>query len=227
MNFGQLKTRAAQLAALNGWDDVQPQPDWASLVNRALYLFSWNAEYASGTYTFTTIANQAEYNLPTPSDWVRVTDVARGNTASLELTDENILRRENDLWHVAPAATPDRYYISSPNTIRLYPTPAASGMTISLRGIRTDNALSADADLPDCPEPFHEGIALLAAWLHCKTFAQGDDLAKVEAYHTEAFAYAEDCKLYLAQQSTPVLQRFVRRSAPERLSLGWFRYPSY
>lgn len=225
MNFGQLKARAAILCKLDGYTEVSPAPDWAALVNRALYLFSWNAEYQMGNYSFVTVLGQAEYTLPTPSDWIRVTDVAYNSTTPLELTDETLLRRENELWHVAANSTPSRYYISNPNTIRLYPPPSAAGVTVSIRGIRTDAALVNETDTPNCPEPFQEGIALLAAWLHAKSYARGEAAAVVANYHAEAMAYASDCRLYLAQQSTPVLQRFVRRSAPERLSLGWFRTP--
>ena len=223
MNFLDLKIRATQLAKKSGYDDVQPQPDWTKLVNRALYLFSWAAEYQYGSYTFVTVIGQAEYNLPTPSDWIRVTDVAYNTTSNLTLTDETLLRRQNPLWHIAPNNTPENYFISNPNTLRLYPVPAVAGITVNVRGIKTDTALVLDTDVPDCPDPFHEGICLLAAWLHAKSFAKAEDAAMIQAYHTEAMDYAGKCQLYLAQQSTPVLQRYVRRSLPERMSLGWSR----
>jgi len=117
MNFLDLKIRATRLAKKSGYEDAQPQPDWNKLVNRALYLFSWEAEYQYGTYTFATIAGQAEYNLPTPSDWIRVTDVAYATTSNLILTDETLLRRQNPLWHIAPTSNPTSYFISNPNTI--------------------------------------------------------------------------------------------------------------
>lgn len=226
MNYGQLKLRASRLAKLDGWDHAQPQTDWAVNVNRALYLFSWHAEYLYASYSFVTVAGQAEYPLPNPSDWIRVTDVAYNGAQSLDLTDENILRGDNKLWHLAPNSSPTRFFITSPNVLRLYPPPATAGIAVALRGLRADTALVLDTDTPGCPEPFHEGIVLLAAWLHAKTFVRTpEDVAIVASYYKEAMLHAAECQSYLGKQASPVIQRYVRREPAERLTLGWYRTP--
>lgn len=218
MIYADLKLRAAVLAAQEGWDKTNPQPDWGKLINRALAQFSWEAEYQTGNVTLQTVAAQAEYPLPAP-DWKRVTDVVYATNTALLLTDEPTVRRLNPAWLATPATIPVYYWLSTPNTLRLHPIPNTSGINVVVRGNRADTPLVADTDAPHCPETFCEGIALLAAWIHAKQYVENADAGKLKAYYDESMKYADDCRLYLAEQTAPTFQRYVKRRAPQRILL--------
>lgn len=218
MNFSELKRRAEQLCKLEGWTEVSPAPDWGDLVNIGLHRFSWEAEYITSNYSFSSVANQSDYALPAP-DWVRVTDVLLGQKV-LWLTDENILRAENPSWLLTPASNPERYYVSTTNTLRLYPSPS-SVQTVQVRGIRVDTPLVNETDAPKCPLIFHEAVALLAAWEHGKMYAQGEAMQRIANYRQEAMQLANDCHSYQSELSSTVLRRRVGGGRTPKLGLGW------
>ena len=220
MNFAELKARAAELAAQVGYEETNPQPDWSDLINRALVTFSWEAEYNVSEATITTVANQAEYQISSDVNWKRVTDVIYNNQYVLELTDENTIRRLNPNWLIEPSSIPTHYFLVTPNTVRFYPVPLTGSISIKIRGVKADTLLVNDTDTVDVAVIYHEAIALLAAWLHAKRFAQGEDLQRVSAYYSEAMEYAKNCRLFLAEQSQAALQ--VRSNVPrvERISLN-------
>lgn len=212
MTFAELRERARALCWPAGWSEIQPAPNWAMLVREGHRLFFWEAQVLTSDQTLTTATGQAEYVLTTPPDWVLVTDVLYGATDSLQQVTEAALRRHDPLWTKAANARPVYWWMSEPNTIRLYPAPATSGDTIYVHGVRLDTDLVADSDTPSCPAVFHEGIALFAAWHHGKLYARGEDRAILEVYLEEARAYVARCQEYFASQDTAAFVRRVKRA---------------
>lgn len=223
MNYNDLKLRAATLAAQSGFREINPAPDWGSLINKALLDFSWRAEYCIGEQTVNTIQGTNEYALTTPPDWKRITDIVYNNTNGLTLTDENQLRRNDPAWLIAPNSPPQYFYVVRPNVVRVHPTPDSSSLPLRIRGIKADVALVNATDTPACPDTYSEGIALLACWHWCKLFAEADDEARVQGFYTEAYKYADDLKQYLAEQSAPCFQRKVKVPIPGRVFTGIWR----
>lgn len=219
MNFGQLKARLITFCKLEGWSETSPPPDWSALINQAVYEFSWRSEYNLTTATLTTVAGQAEYQLPN-EPWKRIS-LALIGSSPLRITDENTLSRERPTWLVDPNGTPDRIWNTDPQTVRLYPTPSSNGLTITVRGVQAAPKLVAETDSPLCPEHYHEGIALFAAYQHGKSFAREDAAAAVTNYLNQAKSYIDDLRGYLSEETAAVFQRRVRRDVTQRLPLGW------
>jgi hypothetical protein len=226
VNFGALKVRAASLARLAGYEEVQPAPDWATIVNQALAEFSWEAEYCTGTATVTLVADTPTYTVAVGSggEWKRFTDAVLGAGTRLYLTDENLLRRENPNWILAPAGDPSRFWVVSPGLVQFYPTPSSSGGVVTLRGRRADTPLSADTDAPTCAAVFHEGIALDAAWRVCKQFGDAAVQQRAAGYLAESKAYLDRLQETEGEEEAVALQRRVARATPERIALGWNRW---
>jgi hypothetical protein len=219
MDFDALRLETQNLLKFGGWFDVGSPVDLAGLVNEALRLWSWQAEYKTGQATFTTAAGTAEYTLSNPPDWKIVKDVYYGTTARLARTSEDLVRMEDPLYRVVPNGTPDRFWMPLPNVVRLYPTPATSGTTVTVYGIRADADLANPTDTPGCPAHYHRAVARLAAFLHAERYAQGEEKERIRVWYEEAMAQALDCQLWMASQNQVALQRRVRQRSPGRLNL--------
>src|SRR4051812_27743100 len=63
LNFQELQQELERLLKLEGWNETNPPPDHASLINEALQMWSWQAEYVKTEATFATVAGTAEYSL--------------------------------------------------------------------------------------------------------------------------------------------------------------------
>jgi hypothetical protein len=173
-----------------------------------------------GDTTVTTVLNQSEYTITNPPDWKRLTDVVYSTDTVLTPSDEVSERQMDPLWTQRSNGTPARYWLSKPNTLRVFPKPATASVTINIRGIRTDATLDSLDDTPGCPAEFHEGIVLFAAWNVGKSYARGEDRQVVQRYYDEAMDYVERCREYLGLGRYMVLQRRVRRRLPDRMALG-------
>lgn len=181
------------------------------LVREGHRRFFWEAQVLTADATVITVAGQGEYELPTPPDWVLLTDVIYNERNPLQQVTEAALRRYDPLWTQSGNATPQFWWMSEPTKLRVYQPPANDGDTIAVHGIRLDDDLEADDDVPACPAIFHEGIALFAAWHHGKLYARGEDRAVLEVYLEEARDYVARCQEYFAAQDTAA---FVRRVRP-------------
>lgn len=225
MAFLDLRTRAAYLVQLVLRTDVSPSADWPALVNSALTDFSWDTEYNQEEVTFSTVANQAEYTI-TGQSFKTIKDVAYGTNQALYKSSESEERRGDDLWYLRTAAQPSRYVVSRGNVVRLIPKPVNSGDIVTVRGTRAAPALSADTDVPGCPDTFQEAIALRAAWLHCQTMATDEiSAAVISGYDVSYRRYVADLRLWLSQERyNGQLQRRVSRPRRPRLPVRGF-YP--
>lgn len=219
MNFGELKQELNSLISFEGWTDAKSPLDRGAAINSALAEWSWEAEYWRDETSFTTTADTSAYTLTRPPDWKYLSSVIYNDVADLTLTDESALVTVSPLWSIASSGTPDKFLFQSPNTIRLYPTPSASGITVRVRGVRGAATLTADSDIPACPLHYHRHIARLAAYYWGERFAVGDARGRIDMYRKESLSAALDCKADRGNQLSPVLQRRMTLNSRERIIL--------
>lgn len=220
MNFLELRERADKHAELWGFLNSSQTPNWSVLVNQAYKDLCWRTEVIRGPEAnFTTVVNQAEYNLPgaATQPWKDVLDCYYNNTP-LIAANENQLRRINPRFVVATSGTPTHYWLPRPNVIRLYPVPNAVQQVV-VYGIRAPAALVNDADVPAVPEPYHEAIALYAAYLHCRAFARGEARQTLSDRLAEYNAFVEGLKLEQLQNSGMDAYRMIMTPPSERVEV--------
>ena len=220
MTFSELRERTRALCWVGGWSEVQPPPNWALLVRQGHRTFFWEAQVLTNEDTFTTVADTAEYKLTAPPDWIALTDVIYDGKAPLVASSEASIRRMDPLWLKTPSSTPLYWWITEPNTIRLWPAPITSNVVISVRGYRMDDDLVDDMDVPSCPDIYHEAIALFAAWHHGKLYSRGEDRIILENYLAEARAIVERCREYFASNDSTAFVRRVRAKPGYEVRLG-------
>jgi hypothetical protein len=217
MTFAQLKARAELLCSIEGWANVSPSPDWGSLVNQALTIFSDAGAYIPAGENLTTVQGQAEYSLTAPDYCVVLAVTYNAQTVLLQ-SSETLIEELDSLWIDRANGTPERWWLSQPNKVRVWPPPATAGVTMKVRGRRVETTLTNASDTPVAPVAYHENIAELAAWLQGKTYAQSpQQLAKVELWRTNAEQGAKRLRARLAV-ARPVQSGMVRASA-RRISL--------
>lgn len=124
-------------------------------------LISANYQYYVICVKTNTVTNQAEYALP--SDFMQVIRLERVLSGSGSLINTQQImpvtpNQKNTTGGVSGA--PAVYYFEK-NNIILMPTPDAA-YEIHLHYSYNVDDMSADGDTPDCPEQFHEYIAVLA-----------------------------------------------------------------
>ena len=154
MNLGQMRTALDQLTGLGM--DTSAQDAW---INAAIQQISTEREWPwlDGTDSFSTVADTAEYALP--SDWAGTRSV----TSSYGATYPPVPIRTGDDWDDWRDDYDYGFAIEGTNLV-LYPTPT-SVFTIKHRYIKTETALSSDSDTPELPTEFHWAIIHLAAAL--------------------------------------------------------------
>lgn len=193
MTFAQLKARAAVLAKLEGWSEVSPSPDWASLTNRAYEMWSWDSECLIGSETLTSAPNTAEYSLT--NSYKNLLDVTFG-ASGLFRSVEEFERNLSPTWRTQTAATPLRWVLSGFNKLTLIPPPN-SAATITVRGASLPPALAAETDIPQVPSLYHEAIALKAAYLHGMVYAQGESMGRLDRMDAIYKADVAQCRAAL------------------------------
>lgn len=224
MVFREMLGEVESLLRFGGWFDTEPRPVLADLVNAAIREWSWEAEYYTGSETFSTVSGTAEYSLTTPPDWKLVKDCYYGDNTALRRTSEDEERRRDPMWMKNPDAVPECYWMPRPNTIRLYPTPSTGGTTITVHGVQADVDLSADTQVCGAPAHYHQYICYLAAALHAQRYAVGEGRAAVDRWQVEAYAKARDMQLSLASQVSHTLQRNVARRGTRIARIGQGAY---
>lgn len=192
------------LCRLEGWSEVSPSPDYASLANRAWEMFAFDSECFVTVEAVLTVIGQAEY--PLVNFYKNLLDVSIGVNGLLR-SDELFERNLNPGWRVQTNGSPLRWVLSGFNKLTIVPPPALV-TTVFVRGAAYGAALAVDTDVPGCPTVYHEAIAIKAAILHAEIYATGEAMARLERL---AGLYAQmvgQCRLAL-------LQGYERRSAGE------------
>jgi hypothetical protein len=132
--------------------------------------------------TVTLVDGQADYDLTSPMRMVTSAVVSDGERLYPVLPSE----MERD-----PAdddGEPVAYARLDENTIRVYPTPDASG-TVTMVGWKQPTLLTASGDTPVFEADFHSLLAYEAAAR--LLIAEGDDSKRAEGYQREAGAKVE------------------------------------
>jgi hypothetical protein len=208
--FTQLQARATLLASFGSYADISPAPAWDVLCNSGQRDFFWDTEMVISETTFTTVANQAEYTIPSPY-FKSFNLVIYGTTIALTRTTEAEEEALDHLWTMRNAGQPSRWLSPSPNVIRLIDKPSTSGDTVTVRGVRAPADMVAGTDTPPCPEVFHGAIALKAAMLQMEVFAVEAEAARLAAYLNEYNEEIKEAKIYAGMERTPLLRRRMRR----------------
>ena len=217
MDFAAIKTRAALLSSFGGFTDTSSAPNWTTLVNEAQEYFAWDTEFLRETVAsaITTVAEQQEYTLAAP--YFKVITEAIYDTASaktpLEIVPEWQERRWDSRWTTQSSGTPQQIVVVKPNVFWLVPKPDTSSKVISLRGVRTPAAMSADGDTPAIPARFHEALAYKAAILQMEPFAKGEERERLNYYQEQYDRLVAQCRTYLSQIRHMQLQRRVSHTS--------------
>jgi hypothetical protein len=218
MNYADMRTRVVDLCRLEGWVDLPAPPDWGGLVNRALAEFSALGEYIWDEHSFTTVAGTAQYSLldTDTRDWINIHSVAYGSTPSvIERSNPSEQAIISATWWRDTGGTPAYWWLSSPNTMRLHPVPNAT-VTVYVIGTRAEPVLTADADIPDAYERFHDAVCKIAAAYHGETYATSEaQIAKVRLWRDDGLKAAETCRSALMEGRAITWTRQVQ-SAPRR-----------
>lgn len=187
MNYGEIQARATLLASFEGYADVNPAPDWPTLVNRAWRMFSYDAELILKTDSSTsTVSGTMEYTISgTWKDFLEVTYNGVGLIRSSEAFERNL----SPSWRLQTPGTPKRFVVSQFGTLAIVPPPNAI-QTLTARGVIQGPDMVLTTDQPNqvsgtgnpIPEIYHEGIAVRAAWLHGIVYATGEARARLEIF---------------------------------------------
>ena len=231
MDMSAIQLRIQALVELGGWSNVGSAIDYGKLANEGLRNVTELSQHNVEDLTFNTVASQAEYNLQAspiaatvgPS-WIFFFDDASRLTKNiLRKTSEANVRRIDPLWNQQSASSPAWWWMSKPDTIRLWPCPSAIE-AVNFRGVRHEPALTDPTQVPLMPEKFHEAICLLGAYHLGKLYARGDDIEVCKGYLAEGNAMAMKLREQMSEADTGVIQRRVRRSQPEYLHMGIWPY---
>lgn len=191
MNYSQIQGRAATLARLEGWTDVSPAPDWATLVQRAWDHFAWDSECFIGSETIVTVNGTGEYSLV--STYKNVLDVVFAGTGLLR-SEESFERNLNPAWRAQTAvAVPSKWALVGFSRIALLPPPN-SVQNVTVRGVGYGAALVNATDTPSIPSLYHEGIAIKAASLHGEIYAMGEGASRIAHLDGIYDKYVTQCR---------------------------------
>lgn len=184
------------MCALEGWSDTTTPPDFPTLINRAWFQFSWDAETEVLEETFPSVVGQAAYVLT--GQVKQVLDVvydSTGNKSAMLHSSEGYERSYRPDWRVQPSGVSVRYTFQNFNTITLVPPPSAI-VTVAVRYIGQGIAFVDGTDVPPVPDYYHEAIALYAAYLQGKVYAQGEAGQRLESYLNDYKSYVADSLSY-------------------------------
>ena len=222
MTYLEIQLRIQRLCTIGGWANVDPPPDWGFLSNEGLRLFSTEAQYMPGETTITTVANQAEYVLDSPPNWLSITDdCTYGIDQQLYLADENTTRRQDRMWRQRAADTPRNIWMTNKlNTVRVHPKPSAADITVYIFGWTVDEHMTELDDRPNCRDIYHEGAALFGACHHGDLYARGEEVGILDRYRAKAQGLANKLNDEMANEGATVFQMRMQRRPQDRLILG-------
>lgn len=179
---------------MEGWTDVSIAPDWADLVNRGWYRFSWDAEAIILEENINTVIGTVSYSLTNKVK--RLLDVVY-DTASTKVpllhSTEDFERNLRADWRYQTSAVPARYTFNQFDTISLVPPPSAVKV-VGVRELAQGVAFSLGSDIPSVPDYYHEAIAIAAAIFQGKVYAQGEAAQRLGVYEAQYQAYVDDFK---------------------------------
>ena len=187
------------LTALEGWSSSIPAPDYPIMVNEGWRQFSFDAELIIAKQTIAAVNGQSEYALLGVK---RILDVSYNALPLLRSTEE-YERFANPFWQTT-TGTPLRFVMTGLNAAALVPAPAGT-QNIIFRCIAIGADMVLPTDLPGqvsgatpagqvtatIPTGIHEAIALKAALLFAKAYAQGEAAARVNAWQMEYEKYVQ------------------------------------
>lgn len=171
MNLSALRDQAAKFCA----DPSQTRYDattYLTALNRAQEQFCLETRSLFKDTTYTSVANDATYALPTDFMWEESVYFAGLLLSPMTRRDFAILSPDSD-WTLT-TGTPTRYLIDpeeATKQILLYPIPTSNdaSKTIAMRYFPLPATLSQDTDTPlnssALMSQFHIGLAAYAAWL--------------------------------------------------------------
>jgi hypothetical protein len=84
-----------------------------------------------------------------------------------------------------------------------------------------------DTDTPLVPDLDCEGICLLGAWYHGKLYARGEEIATIEKYKEEGFAFAYRTKEIMSAKNAELTARYVQRPPQEYMVSGMKQIPFF
>lgn len=184
------------MCALEAWSDTTIAPDFATLVNRAWFQFSWDAQTQVLEETVTTVVGQTSYVLT--GQIKQLLDVVYDTTGAKSAMLHSSERYERNYradWRVQPNGVSLRYTFQNFNTITLVPPPSAI-VTVAVRYIGQGAAFVNPTDIPPIPDYYHEAIALYAAILQGEVYAQGEAEQRLAAYQARYEKYVADSLNY-------------------------------
>jgi len=198
MNFTELQERATLLASFEGYTDVDPPPDWPTLVNEAWREFSFDAELIVGTVTVISISGRPDYAIPGVK---RLLDVTLAGV-TLTKSDEEYERFLSQHWKTVQG-TPLRWVETGLAQIALVPVPnSVSDIVVRANIVGTDMVdgtdepgITSGIGTP-IPASLHEAVALRAATLQMRPFT-------VEAGAQRMGEYEARYQAFVAQGRAP------------------------
>ena len=221
MTFGEILDRAKRYAAIGGYDGSIPDPDWPTLLKEAWQRLAAEMEFYKKTVTFQTVIGQAEYALPTPPDWERITNVVQGdsllNAQVIAQTTEAQLNATNELWLFDQNAPPTYWWLPAPNTLRLHPPPDQV-YTITVRGATAPPTFSMTDNVP-IPDRYQDALAKDVAAAVLQMTAAGAEYERGKEYAQSAAEIRADMKQESALQELPVSLSVYRRPPIRRRSI--------
>ena len=189
LTFAKGKARAAEMASLEGWDNVSPPPDWDALFNRAYEQFAWDAECVIASETVPTAIGVQEYQLA--NVYKAILDVACDSLPVYRST-EDFERRVRADWRLQLPGIPQRWTFTDFSSITLVPPPNGV-LPLEVRGITFAAPLTGELDVPVIPMVYHEALAAKACALHATIYAQGESLSRIQVYEAIYEAAVADC----------------------------------
>lgn len=166
-------TRAQIRSLISEWvDDVNngyfTVATLNTFINNALYEVQKRLILAGENFyiqcvTTTSVANQAEYALPSDFWGVRKLQIitsGSGATATKHVVEPISMAQASAF---ANTGCPTGYYLKK-DLLVLCPAPNTDSWTIEMEYAYRIPVMTSDADIPDVPEHFQEYIALLAAY---------------------------------------------------------------
>jgi len=174
VNFLDLQDRAQLLASFEAYTDIDPPPDWPTLVNQAWREYSWDGEILVGTRTVTTLTGVSDYTL---TGVKIIYDVTFGGVL-VARSDENFERYAGSGW-LTTADPPARWCATSVGSFALIPAPSTASAPVNCRCCVEGDDMVLDADEPGVvngvgdpiPPSLHEAVAVKAATLLMRAFA--------------------------------------------------------
>lgn len=158
MNLSEIRTRAQHDFLWD--DDMATQDKLDRTINEGLRRFVRETLCLYDTYTTTSVSGTAAYSLP--ADSLNPPKVHHVMYDDHVLEPMNYLETRDLNPFLTNTGTPLGFYING-NQVYLYPVPD-SAKELKIVYYKKPAELSADDDVPEIPEEFHEALANYAAY---------------------------------------------------------------